>query len=439
MRLLPNTPIFKLSDPQKILLVTQIFSIEKRSVKEANIISGFFRIPENCNFEALEKAFNKVIERNDALRLRIFFKKFGIYQYIEKFSPVKLNVVKLENSDSAFDEYVRSIYCHRIKLFNNNLVWAEIAAMGTSGVLMMRFHHACVDGLSMSLIFKQLETYYDCFANNEELPEEKEYSVTQYFLNEAKYRQSQQHTKDRLFWKNSFNSQREYRFPAGHRSEFGSSSRLSTVISGDTYDKLIRFCHANNCSMQAALMSFSAILTYCETNADNFCIYSLTHGRHTPALKQTVGCMMNVVPTFFDIDVNMTVNEFAQDSYMRILTHLSHGKFATTEMNSLIYKESIKNFFNFNHAWLMFSVMDLAVTQSKLKYQADLLPHRNTPYQFYCAVLETPGESVRINLSYQIHKFKEKQVSTLLKNFDRLVELAVNNPEMTVKELKAVM
>ena len=64
--------IYPLSDSQKLLMWSQVFTLEPKAVKENNILSFYFLIPNNCSLKALERAFNLVVQNNDSLRLKIF-------------------------------------------------------------------------------------------------------------------------------------------------------------------------------------------------------------------------------------------------------------------------------------------------------------------------------------------------------------------------------
>ena len=75
-----NKTVYPLSSAQSMLLWGEIFSIEPRKAKEENIISFYFQVPHNCDLVALEKTYNKIIEINEALRIRIFGHKLKYRQ-----------------------------------------------------------------------------------------------------------------------------------------------------------------------------------------------------------------------------------------------------------------------------------------------------------------------------------------------------------------------
>lgn len=428
--------IYALTDSQSLLRWAENSSVEKRETQQTNVLSFYFKVAENADVKALEKAFNHVLQINDALRLRIFRKKGKLFQYFEEHTPVSLITREIENGSEAFRKFCDAFYQHRIPWFNSPLYYAEIARFGSGAALVMRFHHACVDGYSISLILRQIEKYYDLYKQAEALPEEKTYSVTKYFEREEAYNASEQHTIDRDFWKYAFNHQRSYRYPAGYRANKGACSREQLEIEPELYAKLLAFCRERKCSTQAAIMAFCALTTYIITGKDNFCFYTLSHGRPIPALRKTVGCMMNTVPVFFDMDKSLPVGEFAEKSYMEYLDYLSHGRFAMGEMVPLTFKESFRNFLNFNHGWFLFGSLEIYNTMQNSHYEAGIISYPNIAHQFYCALMEIGNEKAVIDLRYQIRKFKAEKIRHILAVFHKVLELAAEDPSLSIELLK---
>lgn len=417
-----NNNIYPLSDSQKTIIIGQLFSLHPSDVRENNTLSFYFLVPKKCNYDALEKAFNLVIERNDAFRIRIFRKGFKFVQHIKEYKEYKLNRVKLNNR-AWFEEYLKHIDKNIIKLTSENLIWAELADMGDCGAIVIRMHHICTDGFSVNLFFKQLESFYEKFAKGETPEEPKRlYSVANFWKQEQEYKKSEQHKKDIEFWKKVYNTQRHYSFPAGRRCEDGVCERESLEIGGAVYAKLVKLCKSEGFSLQYLIMSLTALTVSALTGEDNFCLYSLTHGRTTFPLKQTAGYMMNTVPVFYDIDFNLPVREFLSKQYMNFLDFLAHGKLSSGEQTPLSYKECIKNKFNFLHGWLMFSSMDYADTFAHSKYEMQRLPSKTLPYQFYLAFLDIKGVSAKINLDYQAKRFSKEQITKALNTLYTICE-----------------
>ena len=427
--------IYKLSEPQSLMVMSQIFSLRPEDVKENNILSAYFLVPQDCDYEALEKAFWLLIERNDSYRLKIFRKGLKLYQYVDDFKPHALDRVKLA-SRAEFEEYLKTIDRYKIPLTADRLFWASLIDMGSCGALVIRMHHACTDGFSMNLMFHQLESFYDSFimGKTPEAPK-KTYSVTDFFRQREEYKKSDTHKEDMAFWKHCYNSQPHYSFPAGKRASNGEAGEETAVFSGEAYEKLCALCKEEGFSLQFLFMSLVALTVSSLTGADNFCIYSLTHGRTTFPLKQTSGCMMNTVPVFYDIDGNLTVREFLKAQYTRFLEYLLHGKLSEGDRTPLSYKECFRNNFNFLHGWMMFSSMEYGNTAEASKYEIKRLPYKTIPYQFYCAFLEVKGVSAQIKLTYQKKRFKREQIIRAKQALEGIVQNLISSPDAQIRQI----
>lgn len=429
----PGKTLFKMHDSQTLLLWSQVFTIEPRKVKESNILSFYIKI-RGGDPKLLAKAFNKVLATNDALRLR--FVRLGLLQYrqyiddIRTYEPSHQAVA----DEAAFEkEYLPSIYQYLLPMTGERLYWAGLVSIGSESVaLVMRFHHLVVDGYSIALVFSRIAEAYDQYVQSIE-PQPPEYSILRSFEQVRKYKASPKHAEDRSFWMRSFNTQPRYSFPAGRRSELGDCSESEIAIEGLLYQDTIALASRLGCSLQSLIMTVAAFTVYRLTGKTNFCIYSLTHGRFDAIDKKTVGCLMNTVPTFYNLDPARRFDEILQNEYLNFLETLKHGRLSMSEQTPMSYKEAVLHGFNFNHAWLMISAMDFGKTFAKSAYEGRALTAKNQPHQFYGSVLEVPGERIDLVLGYQIKKFKTQQVSQILLTFRDVLSQVTAQPEAALQ------
>ena len=426
--------MYKLHNSQSILLWSQVFTMDPRKVRESNILGFYIRI-RGGSAKALERAYNKVIETNDSLRLCLC--RTGILkirQYIDDFAYIKLPE-KTVVGQAGFENYLRLIRHPSIQMFGGHLTWAELVTIqDDSVVLVMRFHHLIMDGYSISLIFSRITEAYEQYMQGTE-PEPKQYSILHGFDVQNAYKASVRHTEDRKFWKDSFNTQPRYSFPAGRRSPKGECAMQEISIDNKLYRDAAELSSRLCCSMQGLIMSAAAFTVYKLTHRTNFCINSLTHGRYDADARRTIGCLMNMIPVFYDLDPDWTAQKLIREEYMIFLESLKHGQLSLTEQTPLSYREPILHGLNFNHAWMLISVMDYGAAFSNSAYEAKMIAAVNQPYQFYAMILEVPGERIDIRLRYQTHKFSADQVSRFLEQYlDTLVKVT-QNPDIQLSRI----
>ena len=227
--------------------------------------------------------------------------------------------------------------------------------------------------------------------------------------------------------------------PAGYRSSDYSCDNDVIRISGDDYEKLSLICRESSCSVQSVLMALAAVTVGVLKKKNNFCFYSLCHGRATYPLKKTVGCMVSTVPIFFNIKDEITLKELFRDSYMDYLETMSHAHMPFSKHISMSMMQSLKNRFNFCHGWMQFSAMDYQKIISGLSFFADLTNKPLQCNQFYCGVLDVPAEKcVTIFLKYQTGCFNKAQVRRIMETYEKLIIAAAHDPDLSVGELKGL-
>ena len=435
--------LYPLSEAQNLLRWSEFFTLEKKKVKENNVISYCVTAPYNESgdairiADAMEGALNDVIKNNDSLRMRIIKTGKGLRQYVKDFSPYVCDRIPIDGEE-ALKKEITGMGKYKVDWLDESLVVAKIFILNEhQAAMLIRIHHAIFDGYSATLFFEQfIDAYNALIAGDMPKEPKKTYSIIDTYKEDEEYMKSADHAADRKYWFRKYNHQRHYSFPAGYRSEFGDCDARDIMLDGELYEKICELAKTCSCSVQAALMTLAALTTYVMTGKDNFCIYSITHGRRKFAAKKTIGCMMNTVPIFYDIDnTDKTVAEYISESYLDFMDALTHARLPMGEQVPMSYKEPIKHFFNFNHGWLMFSTMDYETVKEKTDLEILDIPELNQPYQFYACVLEVPREYVKIILKYQTRKFNEKQVLNILETYKKVCAIVADNANMTIREV----
>lgn len=429
--------VYPISAAQRLLRWSEMFSIEPRKVRENNIISCYIRISSCCNIGALERAFNEVIKNNDSLRLKIFRTIRGIKQLIKDYSYSQLEQIFVDGN-TGFEDFLKSLSRYAVTFFDDNLVWAKLVVRAPGDcTLVLRIHHAVIDGYSIRLLLEHLEKYYDCFINGNAPDTSETFSITKYFDLQDKYNNSAQHTADRKYWFHMYTHQHRLSFPAGYRSEFGDCASEKMEVSTDSFNKLLDLASQTDSTLQSLLMTLAAVTTYIVTGKKNFCIFSLTHGRLNQYLKKTIGCMMNTVSVFYNLNPDITIFKLLPDCYITFLDALSHGRLPMGEQIPMSYLEAVKHFFNFNPGWLLFSNMEYGNLFAHSAYEMGIIPPTNQPHQFYLSMLDVTGEKLELELSYQTRKYKPETVRQFLDVYNYVISCAIDNPQFSLEKIRS--
>jgi len=432
------TKLYKLTSAQSQLLIGTVFSLEPKKVFQDDLVDFGLYVEKDFNADAMEKAVNCLIQRNDCLRIRVCVKPYGLRQYIAPYEPTVIDRIRVKDED-AFQEALTqktSIPLLSERLFRLTMI--ECDDESRSGGIHIVCHHVISDGYSLNMMHKKLNLYYSFYKDGLEPPEEKIYSVTEYFEADRKYLTGPQFKEDRKYWFRAYNRQPDYRFPAGRipwRCSLGMDER---IIGGETYAELLNLTKKIRCSLPAMAMNLTAITVYVLTGDANFCLYTLSHGRSTAKLKKTMGCMINSIPQFYNVSAEMTAESYLSAAYSDYLQVLSHSRFPSHHQILMAAKETYMKRFGYNHMWFLFSAMDYLEGNEAEELELITPQDEYIMGQFYEAFLNESSENrCRIQLLYQDRSFTEAQITHYMDVFCSVTEKIVKDPAILLSELRA--
>ncbi|MGQ0524433.1 MAG: amino acid adenylation domain-containing protein [Betaproteobacteria bacterium] len=128
-----------------------------------------FGVPRDLDLDVLERAFNEVVQRHDALRLRV--RRSGgdwSQECIAEHPP--LEVMRYDLSDSAPEERTALLERHAMRIQSSlDLERGPLVRMahfslgsGERDRLLLAIHHLAVDGVSWRILREELEVAYRC-------------------------------------------------------------------------------------------------------------------------------------------------------------------------------------------------------------------------------------------------------------------------------------
>ncbi len=384
-------------------------------------------IREDCHLDLLEKCWNRVVESNDALRMRVTG-RIKVRQYFVPYEYETLSVVHV----NGYEEFLQLEEKERntaVPLHNSRLCRATLVDCGTgTGGMIVCMHNICCDGYGMELIFKQLESLYACALKGEEFPPYKERSYVEYLKLDRSYRESEEYPLDKKWWRRKYWSLHHYTIPAGRPSFQAETKRIQEELSAEDYSKLLSLCEETKASVSSVIMSVMALATYRQTGKKCFCLYTLNHGRRNFAMKQTVGCMVETNPVFYQIDPSCTFTEMAKKGYLDYLEALQHGRIPFFWHVIYSYFQSLKCGFVFTHFWMYISPMEFGKLSNDSKLGLEVFDEDGLWNPFYCAIYNVPEENtVRLDLNYQAAKFSEKKIGKIMDGFNETLKWCLSH------------
>ena len=389
----------------------------------------------DCNFRAFEQTFNWVLEHNDALRLQLVPRGRKLFQRILPYEYVSLATRQVAG-EKGFRAYAEE-YLHRyVRYTDERLFRAElIDCGGGSGGIVVIWHHVVADGYANAQIFRQFDTCYHAFCEGRPIAL-KTGSVVASFEASEKYLASRDRWKDRLFWLKRYWSTWGYSIIGGRVGADYRAAKAKVRLEGETYDGLMELARETGVSIHSLVMSLAALTTTCVTGKKCFSIYTMSHGRTSFQMKQTMGCMTLSIPLIYRYQPALSFRETAQRDYQFYLEALQHGRLPLMDHLALKGNLNLLCGGNMAHSWLQFSNMELAqeVKRSDLNIT---IPEKNAhPNLLTCNTYHLAGEhAYELEINYQVHKLTAEKIREVCETFRELARRVAGAPMASNGEL----
>ena len=287
------------------------------------VISWFFRnkfcVPEyfnqsvlldlkkNINIEKLERAFKKIIEHHDGLRINysydskeLFFnnKHLNSDFKIKSFDISALNLKDQERELESIGAQLKSEF----DLKEGLLIKAGLIKFGEEDVkLLITMHHLVVDGVSWRIILEDLYSTYKALEDDKEiLMPAKTASMKEWYEKLIDLSTSQKIHGEKQYWLGV--EEVNFELPADFEIENFNLSLVSTVkgsLDKDETSKLLKETNkAYNTSVEELLLTALAKTINEWTNQSSMVIEMESHGRNVEGIdvSRTVGWFTAMYP-----------------------------------------------------------------------------------------------------------------------------------------------
>ena len=154
--------------------------------------------PKIYSYRQLNDAYNRLVEDNDSLRVKIKETADGPVTYVEDFEYVEWPFLKVDTEEELmahFKEFINTptdIYGRLVKCI-------VFQTSSTSGILISA-HHMVIDGFSASVMSEDINMYLHDL--NYQPPFRQSY--LEFIEKEEKHKKSKRFLSDRQFWKEQF-------------------------------------------------------------------------------------------------------------------------------------------------------------------------------------------------------------------------------------------
>ena len=160
-------PVYELTCGQEVVNLQGALSMHKNVYN----IMATLTLDDKVDFELLKKAFNKVVERNDCLRLKFFKQKGKLVQIFED-ERVYNNIPVLTFETEEAQEAFLAKETKKVTPFKKGSVIDPffINTFDNKSLIVLRVSHLALDVYGINIIYKDLLDVYNAMKDGTELP-----------------------------------------------------------------------------------------------------------------------------------------------------------------------------------------------------------------------------------------------------------------------------
>lgn len=306
--------LYPLTNAQKsIWIADNLYPGTSQAVLSATAI-----IREAIDFTLMNEAVNKVIEKNDALRIRLVNQEGMPQQYFADFVYKKFDVLDFsyENGEKDYKKWEKDMAEAPFPLLiDSELFDFYMIKLGEQkNICFFKFHHTISDAWGVVLVMrKTFQEYWQLL--HDVASEAIEPSYIDHINDELEYLTSERFDKHKEFWSEAFNTVPEFI----SMSDKGISSlvgiRKTYVLSPALSSKLHEFCDSNKVSGFSVFYALLALYLSKKTNKSDIAIETPILNRSGKAEKNTPGMFMNNIPTRITVEPSLDFLTFVNESY----------------------------------------------------------------------------------------------------------------------------
>lgn len=440
-----NTKYYDLTYAQNVMYFALKYSPKKNI---ANIGSSLW-INEECDIELFKKAVIKSIERIDALRIRLTKVNGKVKQYVSPEADIEIPVV--DYTDKTVKE-IEEIFDSRAKV---EMKWKECPlinmliakAPGNRVAFDIVINHVISDAWGLTVFIKDVMDIYQALRDGEELPE-KPSDFMPIVEKELQYNDSERMKEDFEYWKDKFKTMPDFASvepkavgkPFRKVASFNFNSRAKIyVLPKDRVDKVNSYCRKERISPQIIYMLAAYNYFAMLNNKEGSVIYNVLARRSDMVTKKASGMMINILMLQLKCTEDMTFREACDYVADTQFEGFRHGDYPYQILDNYVWKLYRPNIFTFGQFTdLSFTYQaGKIVTKKPMDYEVKYHSNGSSGMAVYLTIMDAADKGT-LNFIYEYREVlaDEELIKMLFCQMIKTVELGIENPEMTLKEIR---
>lgn len=447
-----NVKLYEFNQSQDVVNLQCKYTLFKRII---NIITSA-ETKNEIDIKTMNDAFNKVVERNDCLRIK-FVKKHG--QLMQYFAPKTddINVPYFEfNTKEEQDEFFEKLKSKAIK-YKKGIVYEAyfVKTFDNKFMVILKVCHLILDMYGINLIYKDLFEVYDALKNNTELPSLPAKFEDIVIKDLTKKHDKEYNEQNKEFFVNYFKDKEKpwYIGLHGDKLELWQKHLKKTnrptmkmfflqnktdcalhKIESDVIEKAVKYCEENKYSF-ANLMMYAFTLCQAKINGSpkHTVQLELCNCRGTLQEKKAAGTKVQSLACYTSFDYDKSFNQNFKDFVENQNLLYRHIGYPDVEFEKLFNKQFSKPLLETYYA-CTFSLIPFV----KIK-DVDINVYSNGRFVLpsYIALM-FDVENNEINMAYDFQKkiISKEDIEIFHKNYVKVLNQIMDNNEICLADVK---
>lgn len=272
-----------------------VYNMDRFAGGSIAVICGSMLLPRRESLQELERVAHRILELNQALRIRLHDSGDRIpVQIVTAPKSPSFSVHHFADKDEL-DRY-GAHWARQSLPLDGPLCEILIVLLPESSGFLIKLHHLIGDAWTLALIGSQI----NCLLRGEE---PTAYPYTDYIAAEQAYRQSRRYERDRAFFDAQFQKCDEVTYVSEKQNTGFTSERKSYVIGSADFARILAYTkQAGTSAFMLFLGTLAVYLSRIRMNAERFYIGTTVLNRNGTREKNTAGMFIHTVPLLIELD-----------------------------------------------------------------------------------------------------------------------------------------
>ncbi|MGO4347851.1 amino acid adenylation domain-containing protein [Paenibacillus sp. MCAF9] len=407
----------------------------------------------NLEKKKLEAAFTALITRHESLRTSFHYVGEEFCQRIHPAEPFQLTemVIKGEQADlwqrasSAIGADVRinelmAPFTDPFDLGSGSLLRVGLAELAENRhLLLLNIHHIVTDGISMSVLIKELIDLYNGQALPELTVQYRDYAVWELERLSGDY-----YSKLRRYWLGMFSDElpvldlpADKQRPAVQRYE---GRRFAFQLNEELAHRARQLAREQGTTLYTLLLSAYTVLLGKYSGQEDIIVGTPVAGRNHIDVERLIGMFVNTVAIRCRPQFGMTIGSYITEMHGNVLQALEHQEFPFEDLvNQLEMEQDLSRNPLFNTMFILQNMEQPARQAGDLIFEPQPYETGFSKFDLSLEAVET-GKGITCCLEYATSLFHESTIERMAAHFCTIVKEMTSSEgsRRTIGELELV-